>query len=264
MRTFEAGCNDEGAPAVVMLHGMGHWTEAAWSSLAAHFAHSHRVVAFDLPGFGASDKPDVHYSLAYFTSALRAVVRATRVHEFALVGHSLGGLIAANYAAYHPGQIRALGLLDPAGFLRTPRLAARIAGSRLALTLRLRLRPPRAFVRATLRRAVYDDGVLGPDVRERAYALASDPATVRAFLRVYAGAADQWRGMRELHARFAAYGGPTTLIWGREDRYIPARGLRSARRVYPHADALVIPRCGHCPGIEYPELVAQRLLANGF
>jgi len=258
------GLRSGDAPAVVMLHGMGHWTQAAWSGLADYFASTHRVVAFDLPGFGASDKPDVGYTLAYFTSALRAVVGAAGVHDFALVGHSLGGLIAANYAAYHPGRVRALGLLDPAGFLRTPHLAARIAGSRLALHLRLRLRPPQAFVRATLRKAVYDDGAIGAGERERAYALASDPATVRTFLRVYAGAADEWLGMRALHARFAAYGGPTTLIWGREDRYIPARGLRTARRVYPHADALVIPRCGHCPAIEYPALVAERLLANGF
>jgi pimeloyl-ACP methyl ester carboxylesterase len=58
VRTFETGNPEPGAPAVVMVHGMGHWTQAAWSRLATHFANSRRVVAFDLPGFGASEKPD--------------------------------------------------------------------------------------------------------------------------------------------------------------------------------------------------------------
>jgi len=264
LRAFDCGDGAPGAPVIVMLHGLGHWTQAAWDRLAPQFAATHRIVAFDLPGFGASDKPDRSYTLEYFTSAVRAVVASYEIPHFGLIGHSLGGLIAANYAAYHPDRVRALALLDPAGFLRTPHLVARVVGSRIALRLRVNVSPPGGFVRASLRKATYDPGTMTADESARATELVRDGGVTRAFFRVYAGSAEHLFRMRALHARLRGYGGPTSIVWGRDDRYIPARALRAARRVYPHAQTLVIDRCGHCPAIEYPELLAGRLRANGF
>jgi 4,5:9,10-diseco-3-hydroxy-5,9,17-trioxoandrosta-1(10),2-diene-4-oate hydrolase len=81
---------------------------------------------------------------------------------------------------------------------------------------------------------------------------------------VYAAASHELFHERTLLEHFARYAGPVTIVWGRQDRYIPSGALAQARRVYPRADALLIERCGHCPHVEYPQLVAQRLLANGF
>src|SRR6202043_1433177 len=58
LAVFEAGSTSPGAPAVVLLHGLGHWSDAAWSKLVPQLDPSCRYVAFDLPGFGASEKPD--------------------------------------------------------------------------------------------------------------------------------------------------------------------------------------------------------------
>jgi pimeloyl-ACP methyl ester carboxylesterase len=260
---FEAGLHDAAAPVLVLVHGMGHWTQAAWDFFAAEFESTHRVVAFDLPGFGASAKPDVPYTLASFTRSLRHVVETSGISQFALAGHSLGGLIAANYAATYPAEVRHLTLIGPAGFLRTPKLALRVAGSRPVTWLFRRIRPGQRFVRRTLERAVFDPSGVPEDYYERACALSKDPAMTRAFVRVYAGAMHELLHMRALHARLAAYRGAALLAWGSEDAFVPVRGLESARRVYPQADVLKIERCGHCPSLEYPELLAARARSGG-
>jgi pimeloyl-ACP methyl ester carboxylesterase len=69
--------------------------------------------------------------------------------------------------------------------------------------------------------------------------------------------------MRALHRSFAAWTGSTLLVWGKDDRYVPFAGLAQARKVYPQASVLALARCGHCPAIEYPELVARALRAIG-
>ena len=260
---FEAGRAGAGAPALVLVHGMGHWTQAAWDVLAAAFEPTHRVIAFDLPGFGASAKPDAPYTLERFTNALRAVVDVAAPGRYALAGHSLGGLIAANFAASYADEVRQLTLLDPAGFLRTPTLALRVAGSRPVTALFRRIRPSARFVRRTLERAVFDPRSVPADHYARAVELGRDPEVTRAFVRVYAGAMQELLHMRALHERLAAYRGPALIVWGRQDRYVPVRALAAARRVYPHADVLEIDRCGHCPSVEYPELVAARMRAGG-
>jgi pimeloyl-ACP methyl ester carboxylesterase len=260
---FEAGRSDADAPVLVLVHGLGHWTQAAWDLLAVRFELTHRVVAFDLPGFGASQKPEADYTLAYFSGALRGVVEALGLRSFALAGHSLGGLIAADYAASYPRDIRALTLIAPAGFLRTPKLALRIAGSRPVVGLLQRLRPSRGFVRRTFRTAVFDERSLPEDYHDRAFELSQDPAMTRAFVRVYAGAMHELLHMKTLHARLAAWRGPTLIVWGHEDRYVPVRALAGARAVYPHSDVLEIAGCGHCPSLEFPDETAARMRANG-
>ena len=260
---FTAGRTDAAAPALVLVHGMGHWTQAAWDFLASEFEATHRIVAFDLPGFGVSAKPDTAYTLQRFTQALRRVVEASGLERFALAGHSLGGLIAANYAATYPDDVRHLCLVDPAGFLRTPKLALRVAGSRPVTWLFRRIRPSRRFVRRTFEQAVYDARSVPDDYYARACELATDPSMTRAFVRVYAGAMQEMLHMRSLHARLGSYRGPALIVWGHQDRFVPVRALPAARRVYPHAAVLEIDRCGHCPNLEYPELLAAHLRAGG-
>ncbi len=254
---FEAGRIDLDAPTIVLVHGMGHWTQAAWDFVAAEFDATHRIVGFDLPGFGASSKPNLPYTLDFFVGILAqtiaAYVPATRV---TLVGHSLGGLVSALYAAQYEEHVGTLVLVDPAGFLRTPALVLKMMGSRPVRMLMRKVRPSPKFVRQTFRNAVYDQTTIPDDYFDRAVELASDPAMLRSFTDVYANAMTQFIRLKTLHARLAAYRGPTLVVWGREDRFVPVKGLEAAREVYPHATTLVIERCGHCPNIEYPTVLA--------
>ena len=261
--TFSTGRRHADGPTLLLIHGMGHWTQAAWDSLAPFFSTTHRVIAFDLPGFGVSEKPDVAYSLDFFAETVARVIDELRLDRVALVGHSLGGLVAAVYAAAHPERVRVLGLIDPAGFVRSPALVLKIAGSRPVVWLFGMLKPARSFVRRTFSSAVFDPEKISEAEHERAFELSQDPAMRRAFASVYANSMRAFLKIGELHARLATYRGPALIVWGREDRFVPIGGLASARLVYPQAGILEIQACGHCPNVEYPELVAARLRAEG-
>ncbi|HYW53231.1 MAG TPA: alpha/beta hydrolase, partial [Dongiaceae bacterium] len=225
LATYETGSDAADAPVVLLLHGLGHWTDAAWGRLVPHLDPAFRYAAFDLPGFGASEKPDAAFDLAYFRRVLDDVVAALGLDRFALVGHSLGGFIAADYAGAHPGRVTHLALIAPAAFARTPRhLIYALAGG-FARPLFER-RPSRRFVVRMLLRSVHDPNALEPAVIERAYELSQEPAVRRAFAGVYAGAIHAFARARTLHAGFARYAGPVFCAWGAHDRYIDIAALR--------------------------------------
>jgi pimeloyl-ACP methyl ester carboxylesterase len=258
LATYETGSDAPGAPVVLLLHGLGHWTDAAWGRLVPQLDPALRCVAFDLPGFGASDKPNAAFDLAYFRRVLDDVVAALGLQRFALIGHSLGGFIAADYAGAHPGRVTHLALIAPAAFARTPRhLVYALAGG-FARPLFER-RPSRRFVTRMLLRSVLDPSALDPAVVERAYELSQDPALRKAFAGIYAGALHAFAHARALHAGFARYPGPVFCGWGAHDRYIGINALRDVVRVYPRATTLILNKSGHLPMIEEPQTLGVAL-----
>ncbi len=259
LATFEAGSDASDAPVVLLLHGLGHWADGAWGRLVPRLAPALRCVALDLPGFGASDKPDVRYDPAFFRRVLDATVDALGLQRFALLGHSLGGFIAADWAGAHPDRVTHLALIAPAAFSRTPRhlLFALLASGpgRFVFTGR----PSRRFVQRALMRAVADPATLDPAHLERAFALAQDLAMRTAFGGVYSASVTTFVSRRAMHAGFARYAGPVFCAWGTRDRYIAPGSLRSVLRVYPRATTLLLDRSGHLPMIEQPQELAAAL-----
>lgn len=260
LATFEAGSDASDAPVVLLLHGLGHWSEGAWSAVVPRLDRSLRYVAFDLPGFGASAKPAATYDTAFFHAVLDGVAAALGLGTFALVGHSLGGFVAAEYAGAEPRRVTRLALLAPAGVSRAPRhVAFAVAGAVVPWAF---TRPaPERVVRRTLARSVADPAALAAADVERAVALAQDPAVRRAFAAIYAGALGTLVRRRALHAHFARYRGPVWCGWGARDRFSSAHALRDVARIYPQARTALFARSGHLPMVEEPDAVAAELRA---
>jgi abhydrolase domain-containing protein 6 len=258
LATYETGSAAAGASTVLLLHGLGHWSDAAWGRLVPHLDPARRYVAFDLPGFGASEKPAATYDLPFFRHVTKAAVGALGLDRVALVGHSLGGLIAADYASAYPSRVTHLGLIAPAGFSRTPRFVFFVLAGALARRLFVP-RPSRRFVTRVLERGVVDAAVLDPAHVERAYELTQEPALRKAYAGVYGGALRSIVNRRGLHGGFARYAGPVFCAWGKHDRYIGIGALRNVQRVYPHATTLVLHHSAHLPMIEEPEILGAAL-----
>jgi pimeloyl-ACP methyl ester carboxylesterase len=258
LATYEMGSDVPGAHAVLLLHGLGHWTDAAWGRLARQLDPAMRYVAFDLPGFGASDKPEAAYDLVYFRRVLDEAVAELRLERFALVGHSLGGFIAADYAGTHPARVTHLALIAPAAFARTARHVIFALAGGFARPLFER-RPSRRFVVRMLLRSVLDPNALEPADIERAYELSQEAAVRKAFAGVYAGAIHAFARASELHAGFARYTGAVFCAWGAHDRYINVAALRDVVRIYPHAKTLILNKSGHLPMVEEPQILAAAL-----
>ncbi len=260
LAAFEAGSSDPDAPVVLLLHGLGHWSEGAWGTLVPRLDPAARYVAFDLPGFGASEKPEAAYDLPFFRRVLDDAVAALRLERFALVGHSLGGFLAADYAGRAPARVTRLALIAPPAFARTPRhlVYALAAGPARWLFARP---PSRALVTRILRRAVAEPAALDPALVEGVFARAQEPGVRRALAGVYASALHAYTHARPLQAGFARYTGPVFCAWGAHDRYIPVSALRAVQRVYPHAQTLVLQHSGHLATVEEPELLGAALRA---
>jgi len=267
LAAYETGSDASDARVVLLLHGLGHWTDGAWSRLVPRLDPALRYVAFDLPGFGASEKPDAPYDAAYFRRVTNDAVAALGLERFALVGHSLGGFIAADYAGAFPERVTHLALIAPAGFSRTPRhlfyglagaVARGLASSAPGRGVFARA-PPTRFIARIFERGVVEAASLDPHQIERAYELAQDLALRKAFAGVYSGALQTFARRRSIHADLARYRGPVFCAWGKHDRYIAVAALRDVQRVYPHATTLVLNRSGHLPQLEEPDQLGAAL-----
>ena len=101
--------------AVVILHGIGGHKED-WAAVAAALAPRHRVFAVDMLGFGGSSKRGERITIDDQVAAVVALLDAHGVRTADLIGNSVGGWVAATFAAQHPDRTGKLVLVDAAGF----------------------------------------------------------------------------------------------------------------------------------------------------
>lgn len=104
------------APALVLIHG---WScdSTFWRMQVPAFSERYRLLVPDLPGFGRSAKPqEIHYSMAFFAKAVKAVVDDARAQKPALVGHSMGFAVVRQYLIDYPGGVRGVCSVDGALF----------------------------------------------------------------------------------------------------------------------------------------------------
>jgi pimeloyl-ACP methyl ester carboxylesterase len=251
LRMIDSG---RGLP-VVFIHGFGASLYSWRKTLPAALAAGYRVIAFDNRGFGFSEKPAAGYSNAAYARLVVALLDSLGASSAVLVGHSMGGAIAAEVALAHPERVRGLVLIDPAGYtIRIPtllKLARWPFVGAVATSFRGR------WITARLLRSTYADPsrVSEADV-DQYYAPVPDPGYGRALR----GVLRQFR-FDTLVGRLGGVDAPTLVLWGAADRWIPLRdGTRLASDL-PRAAFVVIPGAGHAAAEEAPEEVNRPLLA---
>jgi pimeloyl-ACP methyl ester carboxylesterase len=250
-------------PTIVLIHGITS-SSRTWREVMPKLAEHHRVIAPDLLGHGRSAKPRGDYSLGAYASGVRDLLVYLGVDRVTVVGHSLGGGIAMQFAYQFPDMLERLVLVDSGGLGEEVSLALRAAtlpGSELVLPL-LFGAPQRTIGRA-ISRALARLGVKErADVRGLLEGLDSlgDRAARRAFLHTARAVIDP-RGQR-VDARDRLYLSadvPTLVVWGEKDRIIPVRHGRHAAELMPHSRFELIPGAGHFPFNHDPDRFAALL-----
>ncbi|MEO8529138.1 MAG: alpha/beta fold hydrolase [Pseudolysinimonas sp.] len=129
---------DVGAgPVVVLLHGIAS-SSVTFENVVPLIVGRHRVVSIDLLGFGESPVPaDAGYTLEEHVAALDRTLRRARLRRFVLVGHSMGALIGARYAATHSRQVTRLVLVSPPVYLSPAQLSGSLNQTAMGLYLAL-------------------------------------------------------------------------------------------------------------------------------
>lgn len=245
--------HDAGAgPGVVLVHGL-FANKEQWNAMACRVAAAgYRVIAPDLPGFGASQGfPVTVYRLEMQATLLQAFLRRLEVHRYHLAGNSMGGAIGSMVAERFPQNVAGLAFIGaPLGVVpwNTPLREAIEAGvnpfipvtpAQLDLELALLFVAPPALPAAT------KDALVAPYVRDNLHyvqvwnivnlygdvLIARPPATPRAL-----------------------------IVWGAQDRIYSAQGAPLLARALPRSELHVLADAGHLLHVERPEIAADLLL----
>ena len=242
----------DGAP-LVLLHGLLDCA-VGWKHLAE--VMDRPCYAVDLPGFGDSDRPTRNRISAY-TEDVQAALAALDVHDFTLVGHSLGGAVAAGLAERLRDDVAALVLIAPAGFGRNHLAEAiQLPGVRSLVRHGLPLALQNPLTALGVYMAVVGNGHL-PDpelvarLRKNAYRWA--PGAECANEAITASGLSP----RAFHRRQLDYHGPVLALWGDRDRLVPLAHRDGVMTAFPHAQVHVWKKMGHHPQRERPSELAQ-------
>nr|WP_229841698.1 alpha/beta hydrolase [Streptomyces brasiliensis] len=248
-------------PAVLLIHGIGDSSDT-WADLIPELARHHTVIAPDLLGHGLSDKPRGDYSVPAYANGMRDLLGVLDIDRATLVGHSLGGGVAMQFAYQFPDRTERLALVSTGGVGRgvTPALRlASLPGAHLALAaLRLpTVRTQTAIVIRLLRLLDTGLGVDAPDLLRVVDAL-PDAASRDAFIRTLRAVVD-WRGqvVTMLDRCYLTAGMPTLLVWGARDQVVPAVHAKVAHAAMPGSRLEIFEDSGHFPFHTDP----QRFLA---
>jgi 4,5:9,10-diseco-3-hydroxy-5,9,17-trioxoandrosta-1(10),2-diene-4-oate hydrolase len=237
-------------PTLVLLHGSGPGV-SGWSNFRGNFpvfARRFRTVIMDMPGFGLSGMPPL--DRAYPRVAADHVLRlldGLGVEKAHLLGNSMGGYVAFEFALAHPDRTDRLVGMGPGG------LAANVLGPdpsegarRLSDFMRA---PSRAGMEAWVdtmvaNKAVIDDGLID---ERMANALAD--GALQSAMTIFASLGQHPEAV-PLYARVRSIKAPTLITWGRDDRMLPVESGLFGFRQMPNAELHIFSRCGHWAQVE--------------
>jgi pimeloyl-ACP methyl ester carboxylesterase len=249
-------------PAMLLIHGMAG-SSRTWRAVLPRLSAHFRVLAPDLMGHGLSAKPRGDYSLGAFAVWLRDFLDELGINRVVLVGQSLGGGVAMQFVHQHPDYVERLVLISSGGL-----------GPEVGWTLRAMSAPGAELILPVV--APQFAVTLGERVRSRltawgirsaraaetwsAYASLADPRSRKAFLRTLRSVVD-YRGqaVSAFNRLSFASGLPTLLIWGTDDRIIPASHGEAAHLAVPDSRFIVLPGVGHYPHLEAADEVVDAI-----
>ena len=252
-------------PVLLLLHGMG-CDHTTWSPVIDELARRHTVIAPDLLGHGSSDKPRADYSVGGYANAMRDLLTVLGINRVTVVGHSLGGGVAMQFAYQFPERTERLVLVAPGGLgpevsplvraVTTPGFH-QVMG---ALTL-----PGVRHVGVVGMRMLAASGL--PRTRDLGevatiYDSLHDPATRHALRHVVRAVVD-WQGQIVTMAdrAYLTSALPMAVVWGRDDAVIPVAHAELVAGLAPEARVEVLDDAGHFPHKDHPVRFA-RILAD--
>jgi pimeloyl-ACP methyl ester carboxylesterase len=254
---------DVGAgPPVILIHGFGgsmwQW-EYQQHQLSQHF----RVLTLDLPGAGLSDKPDIDYRPDQMLDYFVGFMDAMKIPQATLVGNSMGAGLAIGMALTHPTRVAKLALVDglPQHVmekLTSPSVRRALESSAPSWLVSFgNTLFGSLMIESVLQEIVYDPALLTPAVLERSKRNRQLPGLIKPIMTVRENL-PLWESGFAM--RLATVTHPTLIFWGEEDRVFPIAVGEDLHRTIKGSRFIRIPKAGHIPQWERPDVVNPELI----
>jgi pimeloyl-ACP methyl ester carboxylesterase len=263
------GTNETGIP-IVLVHGfgasIGHWRK----NIPALAAAGYQVYAIDLLGFGATDKPELAYSLELWQELLRDFWQEKINQPTVFIGNSIGALLCLMVLVDYPEIAKAGVLLNSAGGLnhRPEELnplfrlimgtfTKLVSSPRLGQFIFDRVRQKQR-IRGTLKQVYRNHEAITDELVEMLYQPSCDPGAQKVFASILTAPAGPKPD--QLLSRLEK---PLLVLWGDRDPWTPITGAKIYQQYAQTKNIQVIPvaNTGHCPHDERPEVVNPAIVA---
>lgn len=243
---YEGGPQD--GETIVMVHGFGA-DKNNWLQFARHFTQRYHVIALDLPGFGESSKPHASYDVGTQVERIAAFTQALGIKRLHIIGNSMGGHIAALYAARYPQQVASAALLDNAGI---------DAPHESELYQRIEQGKPNPLV---VNRVQEFDQLIdfvfyqAPPLPERLKHYMAEQAIANSSMnqQIFQQLRDRYIPLEPELGKIEA---PTLVLWGDHDRVLDVSSIEVMQPLLKHPSVVVMKDCGHVPMLERPDETA--------
>lgn len=253
----DQGVQSDSVP-LILLHGMSSSLNT-WDSVVFYLANHRRVISLDLPGFGLTGpSPENMYNFDYYNKFIDSFTRRLQLTKFTLVGNSMGGSIAWNYALFNPAVVDKLVLIDAAGYPKrgeSGSLGFKIASTPVINNILLFV-TPKALVRKSLETIYFDQSRVTDAQVERFHDMAIREGNRAAALLIFKGSF----GTFQFKGKIKEIKTPTLVLWGEKDNLISVENAYQFNQDIKGSKLEVYPNVGHVPMEEVPERVAKSIL----
>jgi pimeloyl-ACP methyl ester carboxylesterase len=251
-RVLEEGAEGAGE-AIVFVHG-GPGSANDWDTFLPQAGALSRAIAFDLPGFGQAEKPPyLGYSAATWATFIQGALSALRVRRAHLVVTDLGAEAGLAWAAAHPDAFASAVVLNSGPLIRYRWHAVGklhripLIGQIAAVTGGIGMRIVMRYYAPRVPKAVMDRW-------RREY----DLGTRRALLRFYRNSTGVVTST--LPTELAQLDRPALILWGRRNRFVPAKHADDLHASFPRAVVVLLDGLGHYAHLEDPAAVAEHVM----
>jgi pimeloyl-ACP methyl ester carboxylesterase len=240
----------KGTP-IVLIHGTASSLHT-WNDWTEELKKTHRVLRMDLPAFGITGaNANADYSIQNYTRFLQEFLSKVNVDNFYLVGNSLGGNIAWDYAAEHPEKVKKLVLIDASG-LQTNKPQPwifKLAKTPVLNSLFLYV-TPKAVIKDNMEQVYHDDSKITDELITRYHEMALRTGNRQAF--IDRAKTDFKLGEKSNLEKLKSIKTETLLLWGENDLWIPLDNGKRMNSLLENSKLVVIKNSGHVPMEENP------------